>query len=397
MMKGQLKTWGKLMLLILFLLLTFSYAMFQGGFVSWFLFYSFIPFGIYAICVAFYPLSDITVERAFNRDTYTAGEHLEMTITLERKFPFPLFFLIIKNTSSLSKENGKQILFPGFKKRIQLEYSMPNVPRGEHHFDNIYIKIGDPIGLFEKEKSFSLKKVILVYPAYTDIIYHSIESRYEQGATASQIKIQNDTTMVTGIRNYEPGDRFTWIDWKATARMNEMQTKEFEERQSNDLSIILDRSPSSSFEECVKFAASLIRTIICHGGQIGFYSIGEDQTIFPIRGGEDYKQQLLHHLAKVKDDSKVKVATILDGEAVFYQQAASLIIITSSLTESLIDLVRKHVRRTGNVIIFVIKNNSEPFLDEEYHLSTLAARFGVFVNFLHEKDFRSSLMGVKQR
>ncbi|MGE8207142.1 DUF58 domain-containing protein [Heyndrickxia sp. NPDC080065] len=396
-MKEKIKTWGKLILLVIFLLLTFSYAMFQGGFVSWFLFYSFIPFALYALCVALYPLGDMKVERVFNRDTYTAGEHLEMTITIERKFSFPLFFLIIKNTSSLSTENGKQIIFPGFKKHIRLEYSMPNVPRGEHHFDKIYIKIGDPIGLFEKEKSFSLEKTILVYPAYTDIIYRSIESRYEQGATASQIKIQNDTTMVTGIRNYEPGDRFTWIDWKATARMNEMQTKEFEERQSNDLTIILDRSPSSSFEASVKFAASLIRTVIRHGGQIGFYSIGGDQSIFPIRGGDEYQQQLFHHLAKVKADSRVSMSTILDGEIAFYQQAASLIIITSNLSKSLIQTLRKHGRRTGTVIIFVVKITNEAFQNEEYHLSTEASRYGLFVHFLHEEDFRSALTGVKHR
>ncbi|GIN88479.1 hypothetical protein J6TS2_48650 [Heyndrickxia sporothermodurans] len=397
MIKAKLATWGKLILLILYLLLTFSYAMFQGGFVSWFLFYIFIPFAVYALCIAFYPLKDLTVERTFNNDSYVAGEQLEMTITIERKFSFPLFFLIIKNTSSLSKENGKQILFPGFKKHIQLVYSIQDLPRGEHYFDNIYIKIGDPLGLFEKEKSFSIKKVILVYPSYTDIIYRQMESRYEQGATVSQIKIQNDTTMVTGIRNYEPGDRFTWIDWKATARMNEMQTKEFEERQSNDLTIILDRSPSSSFEESVTFTASLIRSIIRHGGQTGLYSIGEERSIFPIRGGDDYRQQLFHHLAKVKPDSRVPISSILDGESIFYQQAASLLIITSTLTKPLIEVVRKHVLRTGTVIIYVIKNSHEPFFDEEYQLSTLASRYGVYVRFLHEKDFRSALTGVKQR
>lgn len=397
MMKTKLKTWGKLILLLIFILLTFSYAMFQGGFVSWFLFFSFVPFALYALCIAFYPLGDLVIERTFNKDTYLAGEHLNVVIKINRKYSFPLFFLIINNTSSLSKENGKQIVFPGFKKHIQLEYSMPNLPRGEHHFDKIYVKIGDPIGLFEKEKDYSLEKSILVYPAFSDIIYRSFESRYEQGATASQIKIQNDTSMVAGIRNYEPGDRFTWIDWKATARINEMKTKEFEERQSNDVSIILDRSPSSSFEECVKFSASIIRTIIHHGGQIGFYSIGQERTIFPIRGGEEYRQQLFHHLAKVKADSNVHISSILDGESAFYQRSASLLIITSNLTQALVDMVRKHVQRTGTVIIFVVKNDNEPFLDDEYQLSSIATRYGVFVNFLHEKDFRSALTGVKQR
>ncbi len=37
--------------------------MFQGGFVSWFIFYSFIPFALYSILLSFYPLSEMKVSR----------------------------------------------------------------------------------------------------------------------------------------------------------------------------------------------------------------------------------------------------------------------------------------------------------------------------------------------
>ena len=63
----------------------------------------------------------------------------------------------------------------------------------------------------------------------------------------SNLQFQRDTSLVAGVRQYQPGDRFSWIDWKATARTNEMMAKEFEIRQSSDLLIVLDRTPSGQF------------------------------------------------------------------------------------------------------------------------------------------------------
>lgn len=88
------KVW-KFIVLLLLLLLTFSYAMFQGGFVSWFLFYSFLPFAIYSFALSFYSLSGIEVIRNIEKSTYNAGEPLRVMVTVKRRSSFPLFYLFI--------------------------------------------------------------------------------------------------------------------------------------------------------------------------------------------------------------------------------------------------------------------------------------------------------------
>ena len=64
----------------------FSYAMFQGGFVSWFLFYSFLPFGLCALAIAAYPLHRIQVTRTIASSSYYAGDTLTVTISLHLPF-----------------------------------------------------------------------------------------------------------------------------------------------------------------------------------------------------------------------------------------------------------------------------------------------------------------------
>jgi len=89
---ARFKPFFGLIFLFLLLVLTYSFAMFQGGFVSWFLFFSFLPFAIYSIALLIYPLNDFQIKRVFSPLQLTAGDQVTVKISLNRKFPFPLLF-----------------------------------------------------------------------------------------------------------------------------------------------------------------------------------------------------------------------------------------------------------------------------------------------------------------
>ncbi len=81
----------KLLLIPLCLVLTFVYAMLQGGFVSWFLFYSMVPIGLYSLLFPFYALRGAEVKRITNQNDYVAGERFVSTITIKENFLSPYF------------------------------------------------------------------------------------------------------------------------------------------------------------------------------------------------------------------------------------------------------------------------------------------------------------------
>ena len=41
-----------------------------------------------------------------------------------------------------------------------------------------------------------------------------MENHFEQGALSANINLVKDSTISVGVRDYKPGDRFSWIDWK---------------------------------------------------------------------------------------------------------------------------------------------------------------------------------------
>jgi uncharacterized protein (DUF58 family) len=392
----------KLIVLLFLILLTFSYAMFQGGFVSWFLFYSFLPFALYALALAFYSIKDIKAERVYTKSEYNAGEKFKASIVLERKRRFPLFYAIAEEEVGVTLsghrdlQKAKTMIFPGFNSVFGFDYSIENLPRGEHTLVGVKFKTGDPLGLIEKEKLLPVENKILVYPAYQDMVYRPIAHHFDQGMTASKERVQRDTSMAIGVREYQPGDRFSWINWKATARRNVIMTKEFEQRQSHDVIILMDCAPDPRFEVVVSFTASVIRAILRKGAQAGLLTLSAERKAFPARGGEGQQQQLLYHLAKIHDESPVPFDLVLESESFLAQQNNSIMLITAQVTKALIEKAAFYNQRNGSVSIFLIKNRQESLTSAEKNLRASANARGIQLVLVHDGQFAEAFSEVNR-
>src|SRR5690606_7634397 len=242
------------------LAILFAYAMFQGGFVSWFLFYSFLPIFLYQMLVLLYPWKKCKITREISSPIIHSAGDLTVTLRLERKFPFPLHYLIVEEVfpSSLhrydfgqkkyqwmNQENRvdremKTVIFPWFRRKLKVSYTMKHIPRGEHKLNVVRIKTGDVFGLVKKECFFSVENSLIAYPSTLPVQLQHISLRYDTGNKLAAMKAVSNSNIVGGVRDYAPGDRFSWIDWKQTAKKNSMMTKEFEQERNADALIVLN-------------------------------------------------------------------------------------------------------------------------------------------------------------
>ena len=392
------KVW-KFILLLILILLTFSYAMFEGGFVSWFLFYSFLPFAIYGIALSFYPLNELEITRILPKNEFNAGEKLKVTVNLKRVNAFPLFFLLIEDhvnepLKSAQQRITKALILPGMKKEFSYEYIIDELPRGEHFFHSFTLKIGDPLGLFEKEKTFDQEGKIIVYPAYTELFYQLFENQFDQGLTASRERVQRDTSMAVGVRAYQPGDRFSWINWKASAKRNELMTREFEQRQSHDVIVLMDCGPDKRFEAVVSFTSSLVRAVLKKGAQTGLVTYSKDRAYFPINGGEGHLRQLFYHLAKIEAKSLKSFEKVIETEGLFIQQSVSFLLVTAQLTKPLLEKASFLGQRKGSITLFLIKGHKETASDNERSLISIASARGIRITMVNEGEQRSAFSEV---
>ncbi|KOR84743.1 hypothetical protein AM233_12025 [Bacillus sp. FJAT-22058] len=365
--------------LVLLMTISFCYAMFQGGFVSWFIFYSFLPFSVYTLILLFYPLHDFTVERKVNKRECQAGESVEIALTFTRKNRLPLLFMVVEEELPQKMEDRglqrKIIIFPGFKRTFSTSYTLENLQRGEHSFQLIRFWIGDFFGLVEKEVIYSSPLKITVFPRYHELAYSDLDRVFNQGAVVSTKKTQREHSVVSGVREYQPGDQLSWINWKATARTSEIMTKEFEVQKNRDVFIMLDERPSDLFEESIEMAASIAHAMLKKGMEIGYVSRGS-RLIIPAAAGNKQKRKIFYRL--VKEEPGVVNALNENVRKGILPANAAVIFIVSDLTLEKVDILSAF--RPNQGLMLCVKKQADLTDEERFSISTAVSR-GIKVSF----------------
>lgn len=365
MIRKKLASYREMLLLPFLLVVSFVFAMFQGGFVSWFLFYSFLPFVLYPIMLFFYPLHTFQVSRVLNQRDYKAGNAIRVEVTIRRNNRFPLLYLIVEDTLPprfmKQNERSKRFVFLLFRKKFTYTYIIPMAVRGEHPFQTIKLITGDWLGFYTKKHEYDCAYTILVYPKFKYLSHEQIESLFEQGVHSSIIKKQEAMSIVTGVRGYIPGDRMTAIHWKATARKNEMMTKEFEVRKSQNICLVLDQSPSVLFEELVTFTTSLLDAELRKGVGVSFSGSHTSLGATTIGKGEDGRQKLFYRLAKIQE---VEESPALFAASARTYSDVVYMMITSQLNEQMLTSLSM-LKGKGSVTLLLMTDNTSDVVQEK--------------------------------
>jgi len=355
---------SKHFLLVSFLtLLTFCYAMFQGGFVSWFVFFTVSPFLLYAFIFQLVRESIFRVERKIEPSRVESGQSVNVTINVERKTRFPFAYMLMEElvgsaTLVQSKIQTKDaIKFVGFKKTFTWRYTLENLPRGEHRYLGANIIFYDFFGWAKKRIVVEKEQTVLVYPKVHEMKYATLQAKLDVGSMMSPYSIVKDTSMAVGLREYVPGDRFSWIHWKSFAKTQSLQSKEFEDRQSQELLLMLDEGASSLFEEKIELVASMLKAIVQGRGDISFVSTGVNTKVFSAIQGEKQLDRVMQHLASVKP---VEQANFQLRDPQVFQRVATLLYVTSDISDDLLHTLGNSVK---SCICFVVTQQTQAVSD----------------------------------
>ncbi|WP_017754999.1 DUF58 domain-containing protein [Calidifontibacillus oryziterrae] len=357
---NQLKLASRIIALLIGAGILFAYAMFQGGFVSWFLFYSFVPFLLFSLVFAFYPLNNWKIERIIEDRRYETGDSVTVQIKLTRNKPFPLYFIFIeeKISDSINTSNQKLILYPIFKRKIKGSFAIDNLQRGEHLFNEIKITSADFFGWIRKEIVINVEDSITVYPKLQPIHLFSLKNKFGEGVIARGLDDQKESLIPTSAREYQPGDRLSWINWKMTANKNSPMTKEFDKTENEQIVIVMDRSsfiPSGSFEKIVEFTASLTNELYKNNIPIGLVSMGEEHTLFPVNGSNKSKQQIFYHLATVSNDATIGLCHLLKGNLPVLPPRSTIIFVVDQIQYDLLELAKNLVSNQYKIVITTVE------------------------------------------
>jgi uncharacterized protein (DUF58 family) len=395
-------SYGVFTILVL-LISAYVFSKFQGGFVSWFLFYSFLPIAVFSLLQFAFALRGVTVERVIEKQKYTAGERIEVTIKVKNPFRFPLFFVVLKDgidsRLKMEAEGYTKIAYPFLKREFTIQYKIKHTPRGVFRWDEITLQTGDLFGFIKREKTYKEANEIVVYPRYQQIRSWRTFNEKNIGMSYSTNRQDEDVSAVMGIRDYAPGDRLSTIHWKASARTNSLKTKEFEHQVTNDFMFFIDREKAAYgdeehplFEKAVSLTASLTRYALNQHFSSGLVSYGEQPTVMTMSRDQEQLYRIFEHLARVKADTTLSFVKTVLREVVYLPTGTTVVLISPRVTKKLAMMMGDLTYRKIKVEFFWIKAVQETTEDEKESL-TLLDRLQVSYHVMAVDNFSDALSG----
>ena len=354
---------GRLLTVMLLVIITFCYAMFQGGFVSWFVFFTIFPFALYSILLAFVPLRFHEVSRTFSKERLERGDRVFVTVKFHNANWLPVVFLSVSELAMEETDfeamngNTTRLFIVGWKRQFEWTYELKDLQRGEHYFRGLQITCSDFFGWTIRQLEIEQPQLFYVYPKVHTLQTTPLRMQYDQGAAMRQYSLLKDTTMVTGVRDYVPGDRFSWIHWKSFAKNGELKTKEFEDKQSQNTFVIIDRSIQRNFEQVVDFTASYIQKMVKERAEISFLSAGIDRFFAPIIKTDSQFEKVMQHLVLVQSDARYGVERLLFQEQKIMSRSV-IVIVTGELTKELISILETSSQFANKVQCFVVNGHA---------------------------------------
>ncbi|WP_010630532.1 DUF58 domain-containing protein [Sporolactobacillus vineae] len=295
--KLQLRFWAALLVFILM----FYFAMVQGGFISWFLFYTFLPVMLYLTLIFLYPPKWIAATRIVPGGELFGGDPVPVKLDLSRKAVIPFFMVAAgehpEPDSGIPEEAGYPMRLAWMGKNTSFTGCLASVPRGIHTFSSVHVAFGDPFGFFQKRCTLPCRSTLTVYPKIRPVVLSGLRNRLDRASISGDA----DIFQFSGLRDYQPGDRLSWMDWKASARKNAPVARQFEPEVEHHAEVVLSSfkdDPAVIFERAVSFTASMVIALLAKSSRVQLTAGGASPVRLTLQAyGKKERAELLHLLA----------------------------------------------------------------------------------------------------
>ena len=186
--------------------------------------------------------------RTRNRLTGMLGEKVVGEIFIENKvnktYIVEIMGFDIDRRVKVGYEPQRILMKPKSSKMVKVNFTPHH--QGEYRIKNIKLNIVTENTLYYFKRKIGLNIAVSVYPK-TYVLVSYIKSgggRGRLGESPLNIFVRRGFEYI-GSRKYYPGDEYRIIDWKATARLQRLMVKEFQDEGRESIAVFLDISNTS--------------------------------------------------------------------------------------------------------------------------------------------------------
>ncbi len=127
--------------------------------------------------------------------------------------------------------------------KTELSYNLRPTERGEYSFGALHIYASSKIGLATRRFSFSSSQMVKTYPSFLQLKKYDLISLNQSSMQFGIKKIRRigNSYEFEQIKDYVQGDNIKDINWKATAKRNQLMVNQFQDEKSQQVYSIIDK------------------------------------------------------------------------------------------------------------------------------------------------------------
>lgn len=330
-----------------------------------------------------YSLDRVEYSRSLSGTRLYSGESVTMTFSVINRKLLPLAWLDIEDQISESLRVLERDILPSgipgvdvlrittaarWYERISWTVEIEGPVRGHHPLGPVTLRSGDLFGFFTRRETIPDESYLTVFPRVVSLEDIAIPARHLFGDRRIRRQIITDPSRTAGVRDYRPEDSIRYINWKATARVQSLQTRIFDPTTEVQFGVFLNLDTfehywegldSERAEGAIVVAASIATRALEERHAVGMYAngvVGGSDQPLRVRAGRSpsQHQEILTGLARLSPIASVNFPRLLRAETSRFPWGSTIVVITGIMTDPIASVIAEVLNEGHQVVLVAI-------------------------------------------
>ena len=198
---------------------------------------------LYDFFVLFYIGNGIVLQRNLP-ERLSNGDENKISLEIESRYHFPAYISIIEELPfQFQKRNFSfDIRISPNDRQQKFSYYLKPTKRGVYQFGQVNLYVSSPLKLVTKKYVLGEAKELKCYPSFLKLNHFTINAFSDSNAFGSKkVRRIGHSLEFEQIKEYVAGDDIRTLNWKATAKRNQLMVNQYIDERSQPIYSIIDK------------------------------------------------------------------------------------------------------------------------------------------------------------
>lgn len=340
--------------------------------------------GVFVVLVLVDILSLYSIKHGFEAirhcpDRLSNGDQNPISITIKNLYSFPASIMLVEEVPYQFQK--RDLIFHtnlSSGKSQNLYYELRPTKRGIYKFGHINVFVSGILGLVARRYMCDKEKDVAVYPAFLEMRKYELlaASHRLTDYGIKRIRRIGHASDFDQIKHYVPGDDPRTINYKATARVNQLMANTYEDEKAQPVYCLIDKGRTMKMpfngmtllDYAINSALMVASTALNKGDKVGLITFSKKiDDIVPADKNRRHRNVILEALYAQKTDFK------------------------ESDFERLYIAVRRKITQRSLIILYTNFETVNSIRRQMKYLSSLTREHLVLVAFFANSEFSNIL------